>query len=72
LNKDADAHKKQWEYFSPTDKDLFKKNHTAAQYTYCKTLSSDQNAQVLTIDAAEHKKTPKVSLSLTKRSSYDN
>jgi hypothetical protein len=41
---------------SPEDKDLFEKNHTAAQHKYCKSLSPDQKAQVNTKDAAEHKK----------------
>ncbi len=61
LNKDADAHKK-WESLSPEDKDLFVKDNTAAQHKHCKSLSHDQKAQVLKIDAAEHKKTLRVSL----------
>ncbi len=56
MNKDADAHKKKWESLSPEHKDLFEKNHAAAQHKYCKSLSPDQKAQVLTIDAAAHKK----------------
>ncbi len=31
------------------------KNNTAAQYKHCKSLSPDQKAQVVTINAAEHK-----------------
>ncbi len=32
------------------------KNNTAAQHKHCKSLSPDQNAQVLKINAAKHKK----------------
>ncbi len=56
LDTDADAHKKKQESLSPEDKDLFEKNHTAAQHKHPKSLSSDQKAQVNTKDAAEHKK----------------
>ena len=54
---DADAHKEKRESLSPEDKDLFVKNNVAAQCKHCKSLSPDQKAQVLTINAAEHKKT---------------
>ncbi len=57
LETDADAHKKKQESLSPKDKDLFDKNNTAAQHKYHKSLSSDQKAQVLKTDAAEHKNT---------------
>jgi hypothetical protein len=50
------------ESLSPEDKDLFEKNHTAAQHKYPKSLSPDQKAQVYTKNAAEHKKTLRVSL----------
>ncbi len=63
MNKDANAQKKKQESLSPEDKDLFEKNNTAAQHKYCKFLSPNQKAQVYTKDAAEHKKTMKVSLS---------
>ena len=62
LETDADAHKKKQESLSPEDKDLFEKKNTAAQHTHCKSLSPDQKAQVLTINAAKHKKTLRVSL----------
>jgi hypothetical protein len=62
LQTDADAQKKKQEYLSPEDRDLFDKNHSAAQHRYCESLTPQQKAQVLTIDAAEHKKTPRVSL----------
>ncbi len=39
LNKDADAHKMKRDSLSPKNKDLFAKNHTAAQHKYCKSLS---------------------------------
>jgi hypothetical protein len=35
---------------------LFVKNNTAAQHKHCKSLSPEQKGQVLTIDAAAHKK----------------
>jgi hypothetical protein len=41
----ADAHKKKWESLSPEDKELFDKNHSAAQNKYCKSLTLDQKAQ---------------------------
>jgi hypothetical protein len=50
---------------SPEDKDLFEKNNTASQHKHCKFISPDQKAQVITINAAEQKKTK--SLSLLKR-----
>ena len=53
---DSNAHKKKQEYLSPEERDLFEKNNTAAQHKYPKSLSPVQKAQVLTIDAAEHKK----------------
>jgi hypothetical protein len=40
----------------PENKDLFAKNNTVAQHKYCKSLSPDKKAQVLTIDAAAYKK----------------
>ncbi len=35
---------------------MFIKDNTAAQHKHCKSLSSDQKAQVYSRDAAEHKK----------------
>jgi hypothetical protein len=63
LRTDADAHKEKQESLSPEDKDLFVKNNVAVQRKHRKSLSPDQKAHVLTIDAAEHKKTPRVSIS---------
>ncbi len=51
LQTNADAHKKKRELHSPEDRDLFDKNHSAAQHKYYESLSPDQKAQVLTIDA---------------------
>ncbi len=48
--------KKKQESLSPEDKDLFEKNNTAAQHKHCKSLSPDQKAQVLTINAAKQNK----------------
>ncbi len=48
--------KNKQESLSPEDKDLFVKNNVAAQHKHCKSLSPHQKAQVLTIDAAKHKK----------------
>jgi hypothetical protein len=62
LNKDADAHKKKLESLSPAEKVLFVKNNTAAQHKHCKSLSPEQKAQVLTVNAVENKKL-RVSLS---------
>ncbi len=62
LNKDANAHKKKQESLAPEEKFLFVKNNTVAQHKHLKSLSPEQKAQVLTIDAAEHKKTQRVSL----------
>jgi hypothetical protein len=69
LNKDTDAHRKKQESLSPEDKDLFVKDNTAPQHKHCKSLSPDQNfqvfreslspdekVQIITIDAAAHKK----------------
>jgi hypothetical protein len=56
LETDAGAHKEKRESLSPEDKDLFVKNNTAARCKHFKSFSPDQKAQVLTIDAAEHKK----------------
>ena len=47
LQTNADAHNKKRESLSPEDKELFDKNHTAAQNKYCKTLTPDQRGQVL-------------------------
>ncbi len=64
LETDADAHKEKQESLSPEDKDLFVKNNTAARCKHFKSLSPDQKAQVLTIDAAKQtQKTPRVSIS---------
>ncbi len=63
LETDADAHKEKQESLSPEDKDLFVKDNIAAQHKHCKSLSPDQKAQVYSRDAAEHKKTTKVSFS---------
>ncbi len=52
---DADARKEKQESLSPEDKDLFVKNNTVAQHKHLKSLSPDQKAQVLTINAAKHK-----------------
>ncbi len=52
LTKNADAHKMKQDSLSAEDKDLFARNNTAAQHKYCKALSLDQNAEVLTIDVA--------------------
>ncbi len=41
---------------TPEDKDLFAKNNTAAQHKYCKLISPEQKGQVMTFDAAAHKK----------------
>jgi hypothetical protein len=59
---DADAHKKKQESLSPEEKDLFAKSHTAAQHINCKTLSPDQNTEVLKINAAAHKSNGNLSL----------
>jgi hypothetical protein len=62
LETDADAHKEKQESLSPKDKDLFVKNNTAAQHKHCKSFSPGPKAQVLTINAAEHKNTESLSL----------
>jgi hypothetical protein len=62
LQTNADAHKKKRESLSPEDRDLFEKNHSAAQHKYHESLSTDQKVQVLKTDAAKH--TNKESLSL--------
>ncbi len=53
-------HIKKQESFSPEDKDFFVKNNTAAQHN--KSLSIDQKAHELTINAAEQKKIESLSL----------
>ncbi len=56
LQTDADAHNKKRESLSPEDKELFDKNHSAAQNKYCKSLTLDQKVQELQKNAAKHKK----------------
>jgi hypothetical protein len=56
LETNADAHKKKQESLSLEGKDLFVKNHTAAQHKYPKSLSPDKKAQVNTKNATEQKK----------------
>ena len=63
LQTNADTHKEKRESLSPEDKDLFVKNNVAAQHKHLKPLSPDQKAQEITINASEHKKTPRVSIS---------
>jgi hypothetical protein len=62
LNKNANAHKKKQESLSTEDKDLFVKGDTAAQHKHRKSLSPDQKAQVLKINAAKQKNTKSLSL----------
>jgi hypothetical protein len=49
-------HKQTRDSLSPEEKVLFVKKNTAAQHKHCKSLSPEQKAQSLTIDAAVHKK----------------
>ncbi len=72
LQTNADTHNKKRESLSPEDKELFDKNHSAAQSKHHKSFSPDQRDQVLKKDAAKHKKTKKVSLSWTKISNQVN
>ncbi len=44
------------EPLSPEDKELFDKNHSAAQNKYFKSLTLDQKAQEFQKNAAKHKK----------------
>ncbi len=56
MNKDADAHKKQQESFSPDDKVQVLKNNAAAHKKQRKCLSPDDKVQILKNNAAAHKK----------------
>jgi hypothetical protein len=62
LATNADAHKKKKRVFSPEDKDLFDKNHSAAQNKHRDSLTPDQKAQVLEKNAAEQKNMESLSL----------